>query len=118
MTPPLATIKKRAEFVQAAKAGKKWVSTGLIIQAIPNGTEDQIAFGLTITKKTYKQAVKRNRIRRRMRALAHEFLPDHAAPGYNYIFIGRTETLSKAYPDLRKDLKWCLKRMELLQEAP
>ena len=53
-----------------------------------------------------------------MRALAHEFLPDHAAPGYNYIFIGRTETLSKAYPDLRKDLKWCLKRMELLQEAP
>lgn len=112
------SLKKRREFVHTAQNGQKWVSTGLILQAAPNGQDEHIGYGLTITKKIYKRAVKRNRIRRRMRALAHDVLQELALPGYNYVLIGRTETLDKPYTDLSKDLKWCLKRLNLLKDMP
>ncbi len=110
----IGRLQKRPEFLHTAKAGKRWVSSGLILQAVPNNLE-QSRFGLTITKKIYKQAVKRNRIRRRMRALAYDVLVENAKQGYDFVLIGKTETIDRPYTDLVKDLNWCLKRMELLK---
>ena len=108
----LGRLKKRPEFLRVAKDGKRWVSKGLILQAVPN-QQELSRFGLTITKKIYKQAVKRNRIRRRMRSLAYDVLSVNAKAGYDFVLIGKTETLDRPYEDLKKDLKWCLKKLEL-----
>lgn len=110
----IGRLQKRPEFLHVAKNGKRWVSKGIILQAVENNLE-QSRFGLTITKKIYKQAVKRNRIRRRMRALAYDILSENAKSGYDFVLIGKTETLDRPYPDLVKDLKWCLKKLELLK---
>ncbi len=108
----IGRLKKRPEFLHVAKNGKRWVSKGLILQAVPNDLKHS-RFGLTITKKVYKQAVKRNRIRRRLRGLAYDILTTHAKSGYDFVLIGKTETLERPYSDLQKDLKWCLKKLEI-----
>ncbi len=108
----LGRLQKRSNFLRVQHAGKKWVSKSLILQVAGNETSDEIRFGLTVTKKVDKRAVVRNRIRRRLRALACDVLPLHAADGRDYVLIGRRETLDKPYDEMVKDLKWCLKRLE------
>ncbi len=110
----IGRLQKRPEFLRVAAEGQKWVSKSLILQAAPN-QQDQTRFGLTVTKKVSKSAVVRNRIRRRLRATAYDVLPGNAKTGYDYVLIGRVETETRSYDDLVKDLRWCLKKMELLQ---
>ncbi|MCB9963682.1 MAG: ribonuclease P protein component [Rhodospirillales bacterium] len=106
----LGRLKQRPEFLRVAQEQRRWTATGLSVQIAPNA-RDTSRFGLTITKKIYKEAVKRNRIRRRLRALAYEVLSEFLPQGYDIVLIGRAETLERPYDDLKKDLLWCLKRL-------
>lgn len=112
MTKTLDRLKRRSDFLRVQAAGRKWVSTTLILQAAENDT-GTCRFGITVSKKTSKSAVVRNRIKRRLRAILCDVLPQHAKPGIDYVVIGRAVAETKAYADLEKDLIWCLKRMEL-----
>ncbi len=107
----LQHIKKRSDFLQINKTGKKWVSHGLVLQVRPNGLECS-RIGFTVTKRTDKSAVNRNRIKRRLRSVAAEILPVHGAPACDYVLIGRPASATRPYETLCKDLKWCLKKMD------
>lgn len=107
-------LKGRSDFLRAQGSGKKWVSTTLVLQVIENSLEKP-RYGLTVSKKTDKSAVIRNRIRRRLRSAALEVLTDKAKPGMDYVLVGRAPGATKDYAEIVKDLTWCLKRMELLQ---
>jgi len=61
--------------------------------------------------------VARNRAKRRLRAVAAEILPALAAPGYDYVLIGRTETLQRPYSLLLQDLRTALKRVGALRQV-
>lgn len=111
----LSVLKKRADFLKM-REGVKWVSHGLILQIRENGTQD-IRIGFTVSKKVHKSAVRRNRIKRRLRAVAADVLPIHARPGVDYVFIGREQTATRPYETLCKDLKWCLKKTGFLKES-
>ena len=63
-----------------------------------------IGFGLTASKKV-GSAVRRNRARRRLRALAREILPRAGTPGTDYVLIARAGTLSRTYMELTADLR-------------
>ena len=111
----LIQIKKRSDFLHIQSKGRKWVSHGLTIQTKPN--EDNIKrIGYTVTKRTDKSAVKRNRIKRRLRAAAADILPAHAKNGHDYILVGRPQTLTRPYETLKNDIKWCLGKMDLLEK--
>jgi ribonuclease P protein component len=118
----ISPLTQRADFLCLGKSKDKWVSKTLILQAMPRDPatapeglpEDHIRFGLTITKRTFKSAVKRNRIKRRLRALCYDVLGTQARRGCDYVIIGRTETLTAPYGVIEKDLIWCLKRMGYL----
>lgn len=108
------TLKKRTDFLHMTKRGKSWVSKGFVLQAIPS--EDFFfRVGFTVSKKVDKSAVRRNRIRRRLKSVAAEVLPAYAKCG-TYVFIGRKEALNKPYSDLVRDLKWCLRRLEYTRD--
>lgn len=120
------TLKKRADFLSIQNSGLKWVSHGLVIQAKRRDSDKpsdllasgdmrdmQDRVGFTVTKKIDKSAVKRNRMKRRLRAIAAEVLSRHAKTGYDYILVGRPQTATRDYGVLRKDLIWCLKKMDL-----
>lgn len=110
----LTKIKKRSCFLKIQGKGQKWVSHGLILQAMPN--EDGIKrLGFTVSKKVDKSAVKRNRIKRRLTAVAADTLPLKAKDGHDYILVGRAQTLTRPYETLKKDLEWCLGKLGLNQ---
>ena len=111
----LESLKNRADFVRAQKAGKKWVAKGLVIESVENGL-GTVRFGLTVSKRISKSAVIRNRVRRRLRAAAREILPLHARPGFDIVLIGRAETAKRPHKQLKEDLRWCLEKLELLKE--
>lgn len=59
--------------------------------------------GYTVTKKV-GNAVVRNRIKRRFRALAREVLPASGVAGADHVLIGRPDGLTRDFAQLRADL--------------
>lgn len=111
----LGRLKKRPDFLNIQKQGQKWVSRGLILQVIPNDLGQKRA-GFTVTKRTDKSAVKRNRIKRRLRAAAADILPLYAKDSHDYVLIGRPLTATRPYQTLLEDLKWCLGKLDCYSE--
>lgn len=121
----LYRLTDRAQFVAAAKHGRKAAQPGLVLQARPHGDKpdtgtpdgsDGIGLGFTASRKVGK-AVVRNRARRRLRALAAEVLPHHAHPRYDLVLIARQATATRPYDALRTDLVRALRRLGLYRAA-
>ena len=98
----LVSIPSRAGFLAARASGIKAVSAGFVLQAVPTG-RDQWRLGLTASKKT-GNAVRRNRARRRLRALARTELAARARAGTDYVIIARHGTVDRSWSDLTNDL--------------
>lgn len=105
----------RSDFVHVQSKGKRWVSHGLILQVCKNDL-GIIRVGYTVSKKVDKTAVKRNRIKRRLRSVAAEILAVNVRGGYDYILVGRKLSATRPYSVLVNDLKWCLKKTGFYQE--
>ena len=112
-------LKRRADFLRVAAGRRKFVAPGLILQALeasPSGPPQptSMRIGFTVSRKV-GMAVARNRARRRLKAVA-EMMEEHAAPGYDYVLIGRGGTLTRRFTDLREDLVTALRRLGLYRE--
>ena len=114
MGTPLPVLKKRTELVRIAKNGRKFITNGLVLQVWErpqeNSFDDVIRVGFTTTKKV-GNAVKRNRVRRRLRVLARLILPQFGTKGCDYVLIGRTATYDKPFDALKSDLIYALKKI-------
>ena len=121
----IGRLKRRAEFLQVAAANRKWVAPGLILQvrrqpspesssdsAAPTARPEPVRVGFTASRKV-GNAVKRNRARRRLRAVAAEVLESHAEPGMDFVLIARAATVDRDYQALVADLVAGLKRLKL-----
>ncbi len=105
-------LKKRKQFLEVAAEGRKAVALGLVLQAKKSAepseeTTPTIHLGFTVTKKI-GNAVTRNFVKRRLRALANEYMPQVAKAGYDYVIIGRKAATNRDYSLLLKDLKYTL----------
>ncbi len=97
----------RKDYLNVA-AGRKTVNSGLVLQARRNPSHNATRFGLTVTKKV-GNAVIRNRVKRRLRAIAKEQLPQIGLAGFDYVLIGRKTTITRPFSTLKKDLDSALK---------
>jgi ribonuclease P protein component len=107
-------LKKRSDFLWVQSNGRKWIAKGLIVEIADNsqrGDNIGIRFGLTVSKRVSKLAVKRNLIKRRLRAIAQEVLPDYAAQNLDIVLIARGNPETKDYDSLKRDFIWCLGKM-------
>ncbi len=104
-----------------AGKGKRWSTPGLVLQAWPraSGVDPLPAarVGFTASRRV-GIAVARNRARRRMRAVAARVLPDHAAPGQDYVMIARVATVTRPFALLVGDLEAALRRLGAWRETP
>jgi ribonuclease P protein component len=109
---PLGRLKRRAEFLRIAAQGRKFSTPGLVLQAAMAGAPEP-RVGFTCSRKV-GGAVERNRARRRLRAAAAQVMGE-AAPGRDYVLIGRAATLRRPYALLLQDLRLALDRVGALR---
>ncbi len=100
--PPLR-LKRRAEFLRAAKHGRKAVMPGLVLQALPQDGGGVARIGFTVTKKV-GNAVIRNRTRRRLKEAARLLLQARPVASIDLVLIGRDKTRVRPFLDLIDDI--------------
>ena len=89
------------------RRGRRSNAPAFLMQSLPNDA-GVVRVGYTVTKKI-GNAVRRNRIKRRLRAAAREVIPHHAAPGHDYVLIARPGAAERPYAALLDDLRRALK---------
>jgi ribonuclease P protein component len=99
----LIKLARRADFL-AANAGARAPMPGFVVLMRPRGDDSPaMRVGFTVTKKI-GNAVVRNRMKRRLRALAREVMPASGTPGADHVVIGRGEGVERDYATLRREL--------------
>ncbi|MBA3055436.1 MAG: ribonuclease P protein component [Sphingomonadales bacterium] len=102
---------RRADFL-AANRGIRVARPGFVLLARPNGIgngDGPMRFGITVTKKI-GNAVIRNRMKRRFRALVREILPVAGIAGADHVLIGREGGVERDFALLRDELCAALAR--------
>jgi len=101
-------IRKRADFL-AANRGKRFVTSNFVLLAHKRRDDhaipaDMIRHGITVTKKI-GNAVARNRMKRRFRALLAQVLPGKGIAGVDHIMIGRKADSEADFASMKADLE-------------
>lgn len=93
----------RRDFLAAAKAPAA-STPGIVVQARKRADASGLPrVGFTCTKRL-GNAVKRNRIRRRIKEAARLTLPAIAQPAHDYVLIGRSAAETRGFEQLCKDI--------------
>jgi ribonuclease P protein component len=101
----LERLKNRPDFL-AANAGRRWATSGFVVLAHPRSDRagKPARIGFTVTKKI-GGAVVRNRLKRRLRALARQVLAPEAQEGTDYVVIGRPDGVHRPFAEMITDLQ-------------
>ncbi len=105
-------LTRRADFL-AANRGLRVSRPGFVLLVRANGSPGQpgrgLRFGITVTKRI-GNAVVRNRMKRRFRALLRELLPVHGLADADHVLIGREGGIERDFALLRGELLAALGR--------
>ncbi len=109
----LETLKKRAEFLRV-RGGARHACSSFVLEMKPQ--EDVVRaqsgprFGFTVTK-ALGNAVRRNRIRRRLKAAVTAVAATHAKPASDYVVIARDGAFARPFEGLRQDFERAIARV-------
>jgi ribonuclease P protein component len=104
---PTLRLKRRAEFLRAAKSGRKASMPGVVLQALVQSDPGPARIGFTVTKKV-GNAVIRNRTRRRLKEAARLLLQERPVSGVDLVLIGRDVTRDRPFLTLIEDVRRAL----------
>ena len=111
----------RRQFLHVAQ-GRKAAGRFVLLQVRQTSdaaaqSKGLIRYGLTASKKV-GNAVSRNRARRRLRAAMLQLLPLHGRPGFDYVAVARTATVTVEWPALLDDLTTLFLRLSAKSASP
>lgn len=121
----LARLTQRSEFLAAADHGRRFRSSAFTVQVLDKaildaeGEEgcDGLRLGLTASRKT-GNSVKRNRIRRRLRAAAALALAEQTGRPCDVVVVARPETLTADFTTLVQGLSVAIARARPQKAKP
>ena len=96
---------------------------GLARDDTPSSPPYLCRYGMTVTKKIWKNSVDRNRVRRRVRAVLLDVLAarvnaGHIPPQTDFVILPRASALTAPIAAIEKDLAWAIKRLTALDTDP
>lgn len=103
-------LRKRSEFLAAAKTGERWVTPAFVVQIYRNPIDGPFRYGITASRKV-GGAVERNRAKRRLRALVNHILPDKALPATDYVLIAREDVLRRDFTVMGQELNHAITKL-------
>ncbi len=106
-------LKRRAEFGQVIKKGRTYGDRYLVLFVLRTATGQSIRVGFT-TQRSLGTAVKRNRVRRRLRALYNLYGSSLGECG-DLIFLGKKSMIDAPWDELRLSMSRVLKRAGCLK---
>lgn len=104
------SLRHRAEFLYLQKDGQKWVTPAFIVHFCDSKSVEFPQVGFTVTKRI-GNAVVRNRIRRRLRAMIDLIAREENLPKARIALTARVEALDKDLEELVRDFKWAIRKM-------
>ena len=106
----LSRLTQRRDYL-AANAGRRAPMPGfvLLVRDRADGSP-MMRIGITVSKKV-GNAVTRNRMKRRFRALAREIVPGKGLPGSDHVMIGRAKGIERDFASLRAELTGALEKL-------
>lgn len=114
----LNTLKRRPEF-DRLRSGRKWVAASFILQGAARSEAPAVdgpRFGFVVASKALRDAgagkgaerpgaVIRNRAKRRLKEAVRLLAGAHARPNFDYVVIGRRDSLHQSFDDLLEELQ-------------
>lgn len=111
--PPKLRIKKRSDFVELQEKGQKLFSRNFLI--IVNSSQlENSRFGVTITTKVDKRAVKRNKLKRRLREIFRLTHNKFKVP-IDLIVIARNDATELTFAEVKRQILGTLKNKGFLK---
>lgn len=107
----LEHLRKRSEFV-AMGGGQKVHTSSIVLQMRKRDGDanECMRAGFTVTRKV-GNAIVRNRIKRRLRAVAQISLSSNGNSGHDYVLIGKRAALNAKFGSLVNEMRKALKRL-------
>jgi ribonuclease P protein component len=106
----LTTISRRADFLAANRGLRAPMPGFVLLVRMREDNDPAMRIGITVTKKI-GNAVVRNRMKRRFRALAREILPQAGFAGADHILIGRAGGIERDFGMLKVELTRALTKL-------
>lgn len=109
-------LKKESDIKKLFSKGKSVFDVSVGAKTLKNKLE-QPRFVVVVGTKVHKRAYRRNRIRRRVRAILAKHL-SHISPGFDIAVIAKPEALKATFADLETSVLSALKKAGVLGDVP
>jgi ribonuclease P protein component len=112
--PEAHRLKHRQDFKAVYKRGSRRRGRYLTLRGLPPSYLcESVQIGISISQKVSKKAVIRNRIKRQIRAVMQELLPQ-ISPGWKLVVIVKPQAVACDYEHFLRELEELLTKAEVL----
>lgn len=105
-------LREKRAFQKVLKKGKLFQTKNLFLKLHEADNKDELKFGFIVSLKISKKAVKRNKLKRRMREILRQEIPK-LKKGFWGIFLPKRSAIELDFWQLKKEIEEILKKANL-----